>query len=67
MRMLKIESCSDRLMWYRDMVGETVPLVRAENFDANSYITRDRDGYTNIVLKSDASLVPLSEQMLCEG
>lgn len=54
MKALKITHCNDRLMWYADHVGKTVPLVREE---ADGYVSREPAGYTNIVKKKDAAIV----------
>ena len=53
MLLLKIVKCSDPLLWYYDLVGEFVPLIREE---AACYISRERAGYTNIVHKYDAEI-----------
>lgn len=54
MKMLFIERCSDGMMWYADCVGKFVPFVREES---DCYLSRERAGYTNIVLKHDARIV----------
>jgi hypothetical protein len=53
MRLL-ITKCSDSLLWYRDLVGEYVPLLR--EYD-DCYMSREPAGYANIVRKEDAKLV----------
>lgn len=54
MKKLLITKCSDSLMWYRDLVHQTVPFVRE---DKDCYISREPAGYINIVLKKDASII----------
>lgn len=53
-RKLKIIKCSDSLMWYRNMVGQTVPLLREH---PDCYMSREPDGYANIVKREDAIIV----------
>jgi len=52
--MLKIITCSDSLMWYRDLVGQEVPLLR--EYD-DCYMSREPTGFANIVRKQDAVIV----------
>jgi len=40
-------------MWYSDLVGEFVPLIREE---AGCYISKERAGYINIVHKYDCEI-----------
>lgn len=54
MKKLKIISCSDPLMWYRDKVGQTVPFISKI---MEGYLSREDAGYTNIVLTYDAEIV----------
>lgn len=54
MKKLKIISCSDPLMWYRDKVGQTVPFLFKIS---EGYMSREDAGYTNIVLTDDAEIV----------
>jgi len=61
MKALKIISCSDSMMWYRDKVGEVVPLAKPEHADPDIYWSRERAGYINIVYKRDAEVVEVSE------
>ena len=51
---IKITGCMDPLMWYVDKIGETVPFVYEED---NCFMSREPDGYLNIVLKKDAEIV----------
>lgn len=51
MKMLRITQCSDALLWYRDLVGQLVPL-RAVLGDC--YASREPAGYTNFVNLQDA-------------
>ncbi|WP_439861617.1 hypothetical protein [Pseudomonas sp. MBLB4136] len=54
-RELLITGCRDPLMWYADLVGQRVPLVRIE---ADCYLSREPAGWTNMVYKTDAEIVP---------
>lgn len=54
MRKLKLVGCSDPMMWYAGLVGQLVPLLREEN---DVYLSREPEGYTNIVRKRDAKVV----------
>ena len=59
---LKITSCSDPLMWYRDSIGHVVPFLGEENdYKGPIYWSRDNDGYKNIILKKDAELINSEE------
>lgn len=42
------------MMWYAGLVGQLVPLLREEN---DVYLSREPEGYTNIVRKRDAKVV----------
>lgn len=57
-RELLITGCRDSLMWYAGLVGQRVPLVRVE---ADCYLSREPAGYTNMVNKTDAEIVPAEE------
>ncbi len=57
-----ILGCEDPLMWYASFVGETVPYVREEK---DHFISREPDGYVNIVKKSDAEIVGRLKGILC--
>lgn len=61
MKALKIISCSDSLMWYRNKVGEVVTLAKPEHADPDIYWSREPAGYLNIVKKRDAEVVEVSE------
>lgn len=54
MRKLKLVGCSDPMMWYAGLVGQLVPLLREEG---DVYLSREPEGYTNIVRKRDAKVV----------
>ena len=41
-------------MWYNNLVGQTVPLLR--EFD-DCYMSREPEGYANIVRKDDAEVI----------
>lgn len=62
MKKLLITDCSDSLMWYAKHVGDTVDLVR--EYD-DCYMSREHDGYANIVLKKDACIVEKCQQEGC--
>lgn len=57
MKALKIISCSDSMMWYRNKVGEVVTLAKPEHADPDIYWSREPAGYLNIVKKRDAEVV----------
>lgn len=50
-------------MWYADSVGSIVELVR--EYD-DCYMSREHDGYANIVLKKDARIVERCQQDNCD-
>lgn len=52
---LLITGCNDPHMRYAGMVGQRVPLRRIES---DCYISQEPAGFTNIVKKSDAEIVP---------
>ena len=52
--MLKIIKCSDSLLWYKDLVGQSVPFIR--EYD-DCYMSREPDGFANIVKKDDAEVI----------
>jgi len=54
MEKLKIIKCSDTLYWYKDLVGQLVPLLREYE---DCYMSREPDGFANIVRKEDAEVV----------
>lgn len=53
-RALKILQSPDPLMWYAELVGEHVPLLRVER---DYYISLEPGGFSNIVRKADAEVV----------
>lgn len=59
---LQILKCSDSMMWYRDMVGETVVLARPANYDPEVYWSREPAGYINIIHKADAQLITMENK-----
>jgi len=61
MKALKIISCSDSMMWYRNKVGEVVTLAKPEHADPDIYWSREPAGYLNIVKKRDAEVIEVSE------
>ena len=62
MKALKIIKCSDSMMWYRDMVGQTVALARAEDRDPDVYWSREPAGYLNMVYKQDAEVIEVKDE-----
>jgi hypothetical protein len=61
MHALKIINCTDSMMWYRDLVGQTVTLARHPDSDKEVYWSREPAGYLNIVHKKDAEVVEVDE------
>lgn len=57
MKTLLITKCSNSLMWYRNLVGQVVPLVRYLH-DERCWLSREPDGFVNIVRKTDAVVLP---------
>ncbi|MFT0211817.1 hypothetical protein VQ643_04275 [Pseudomonas sp. F1_0610] len=51
---LKITQSPDPRMWYAHLIGKCVPLLREET---DCYISRQPQGYINIVKKADAKRV----------
>ncbi len=54
MKELKIIKCSDPFMWYNDLVGSIVPLLREYE---DCYMSREPTGFANIVKKEDAEII----------
>ena len=54
MTVLKIIKCSNLMYWYRDHIGGIFPYLRE---DMDCYITREPEGYTNIIKKTDAEKI----------
>lgn len=52
-----ITRCSDSLMWYRDLVGYMVPVVR-DLPNEGCWLSRERSGLLNIVKHRDAIALP---------
>lgn len=65
-----ITQCPDRLMWYRQSVGNVAPLLA--NLPAEDcYLSREGSGLTNIIRHADAhpmptGYVPVPEQQLVQ-
>lgn len=53
---LRITKCNDPLMWYAEMVGQTVPLLRTIEKEG-CYISVEPAGFSNIVKFGDAEVV----------
>jgi hypothetical protein len=62
-QLLVILSCSDTLMWYRDLVGQTAPLIRYVPEQA-AWLSRERCGYINIIKVCDAAPMPIGYRKL---
>lgn len=54
MKKLLIKKCSDPQLWYADLVGQEVELLRE---DRDGYWSREPAGYTNIVRRDDAQVI----------
>lgn len=59
MKMLRITQCLDQMMWYADLVGETVPYLGAFT---DCYKSREPAGYVNIVHFDDAEIVEVGDE-----
>lgn len=59
MKAIMIKQCSDPLMWYRNMVGQVVPLARE---DTDVLWSREPAGHINIILRQDAVLVEITNE-----
>lgn len=57
MPLLVITRCTDNLMWYRDKIGQLVPLLK-DLPEEHCWLSRQPEGYTNIVRHQDAVRVP---------
>ena len=57
--MLKIIKCSDSLLWYSNLVGQCVPYLREYE---ECYMSREPDGFANIVRKEDAVIINESKE-----
>ena len=62
MKALRIIKCSDSMMWYRDMVGQTVVLARATDCDPDVYWSREPAGYLNMIYKQDADVIEVEDE-----
>lgn len=51
-RVLRIQRCSDPMMWYRNMVGQFAPYIGWDAIDG--YKSREPTGYINFIRPSDA-------------
>lgn len=58
MRVIYIEKCSDSQLWYRELVGKTVPYIRVID---EGYLSREPAGYTNIVRREDGRVIELED------
>lgn len=54
MTLLKIIKCDDPQMWYSNLVGDYLPLLRE---DGDGYWSREPAGYLNIVRREDAEVI----------
>ncbi|ASN72210.1 hypothetical protein 3S15_24 [uncultured Caudovirales phage] len=60
-RVLRIDRCSDPLMWYREHVGY---LADYRSQDADGYWSREPGGYTNVVRPADATVLELDDETI---
>lgn len=58
-KVLLIKSCSDRLRWYRDKVGQTVPYLGTLD---SEYKSREDAGYINFVQLEDAEILEIKKK-----
>lgn len=63
-QVLRIDRCPDRLMWYREHVGYLVDYRGPDG--PNFYLSREDAGYTNIVRRTDATLLELDDATIKE-
>ena len=54
MKKILIVKCRDSMLWYSKYVGQEMPFLREE---LDFYMSRQPEGYTNIVYKTDAVIV----------
>mgnify|MGYP006916514730 FL=1 len=54
---IQILKCTDPRMWYNSLVGQQ---VHVEREDSDYFWCREIEGYLNIVLKTDATVVSMS-------
>ena len=54
MKMIKILQCLDSSVWYSNLVGKTVPLLR---YLPDGYLSRESGGFSNVVLFDDGEIV----------
>ncbi|NPZ19530.1 hypothetical protein DZ956_022405 [Pseudomonas aeruginosa] len=59
-RVLRIDRCTDPLMWYRENVGYLVDYRGPDG--PRFYLSREAGGYTNIVRQADATLLELEDK-----
>ena len=52
--MIRIDKCSDSLLWYKELVGQLVPYLGQVD---DIYWSREPAGYRNIVYMKDATIV----------
>jgi hypothetical protein len=51
---LKLIDCTDPMLWYAKLnLGDTLPYVRDDPLDPSVFISREPEGYINIVYKKD--------------
>lgn len=67
MKALKVLKCSDSSMWYRNKIGQTIPLVHPQiDYDFTRgpmYWSREDAGYKNIVMVSDVEIVEVDNEL----
>ena len=55
---IKIKSCNDGMMWYRDYVGRTVPYLRTGD---NLLWSVEEAGYSNIIKMEEAEIIEVED------
>ena len=49
----RIINCSDGMLWYRDSIGKVIDFI----YDRGELITRDNQGFINIVKEQDIEVL----------
>lgn len=67
MKALRVLKCSDSMMWYRDKIGQIIPLV-SEKVDYDfyhgpMYWSREDAGYKNIVCLNDVEVIEVDDEL----
>ena len=64
-RTLQITKCSDSLFWYKGCVGDQYKIFRDNPLEGYVWV-RDKDGFSNMVLRSDFTYVDSSVEITGE-